>query len=118
MIDPTELYSDDEVCRKHLTSLRRKFKTYQSKKLSLRTVRKQDTIIELFIDFLCIDCEIKAIDGITIGMANSYFRRWYISNVGDATESEIKTAVKKFFIFLDEKQGITNEKILNSFTRK
>ena len=111
-------YSDDGKCRTHLEFLQSEFEKHLSGDLSPRTVRKQSAIIGLFIDFICFDCALKDIDEITIGMANSYFWRWHLSKIGDATKSELKTAVKKFFIFLNKEHGIRNEKILNSFKRK
>jgi hypothetical protein len=48
-------------------------------------------------------------------IANSYFRKWYMSKIGDCSESELKSAIKKFFQFLAEKKGIRNEKVLMSF---
>jgi hypothetical protein len=53
----------------------------------------------------------------TRGIANSAFRQWYLRKVGDRTESELKTAIKKFFPFLAQDKGITNAAILQSFQR-
>jgi site-specific recombinase XerD len=82
-----------------------------------KTVRKHTTIIALFIDFVCWDTDVRRIDEITRGRANSAFRQWYRRKVGDRTESELKTAVKKFFQFLAQEKGITNEAVLKSFQR-
>jgi hypothetical protein len=35
----------------------------------------------------------------------------------ERTESELKTAIKKFFQFLAQEKGITNEAVLKSFHR-
>ncbi len=113
-----EYFNDDEECRNYLEYLQSKFKEYLSHNVSSRTANKQVAIVSLLIDFLCFDCNLKKMDDITIGMANSYFRKWYLSKVGDATESELKTAIKKFFLFLGDEMGIRNEKVLNSFKRK
>jgi len=114
----TGYFENDNECRDYLEYLQSKFKEYLSRNLSSKTANKQVAIIGLLIDFLCFDCNLKRMDDITVGIANSYFRKWYLSKVGDATESELKTAVKKFFIFLDVEMGVRNEKVLNSFTRK
>ncbi len=53
-------------------------------------------IIALFIDFVCWDTDVRRIEEITRGIANSAFRQWYLRKVGDRTESELKTAIKKF----------------------
>ncbi|GFO73489.1 hypothetical protein BJAS_P4316 [Bathymodiolus japonicus methanotrophic gill symbiont] len=113
-----EIFTNDSECRKCLEPLQREFEGYLARNFSPRTARKQTTIIGLFIEFLCFDCALKNSDEITVGMANSYFRRWYVSKIGDATESELKTVIKKFFVFLDQEMGIRNEKVLCSFKRK
>ena len=82
-----------------------------------KTVRKYATIIALFIDFVCWDTDVRRIEEITRGIANSAFRQWYRRKVGDRTESELKTTIKKFFQFLDREKGITNEAVLKSFHR-
>jgi len=61
-----------------------------------KTVRKHMAIITLFIDFVCWDTDVRRIEEITRGIANSAFRQWYLRKVGDRTESELKTAIKKF----------------------
>jgi len=111
-------FNNDKECRNYLEYLKSKFEEYLSRNLSSRTVNKQVAIVGLLIDFLCFDCNLKKMDNITVGMANSYFRKWYLSKVGNATESELKTAVKKFFLFLNDEIGVRNEKVLNSFIRK
>jgi ribosomal protein S20 len=40
-----------------------------------------------------------------------------MSKIGDCTESDLKTAIKKFFQFIDEEKGITNEAVLKSFKK-
>jgi site-specific recombinase XerD len=82
---------------------------------SKRTARNHASTIELFIDFVCWDTAVRRIDEITRGIANSYFRTWYRRKTGEGSESELKTAVKKFFQFLDKEKGITNEAVLKSF---
>lgn len=84
---------------------------------SPRTARQHALVIDLFIDFLQWHTDVKSIDEITRGIANSYFRRWYMNKIGDRSESELKTAIKKFFRFLAEKKGVTNEAVLQSFKR-
>jgi hypothetical protein len=58
----------------------------------------------------CWDTDVRHIEEITRGIANSAFRQWYLRKVGDRTESELKTAIKKFFSFSQEK-GNTNEAV-------
>lgn len=74
-------------------------------------------IIALFIDFVCWDADVPRIEEITRGIANSYFRLWYPRKVDDRMESELKTAIKKFFQFLAQDRGITNDAVLHSFQR-
>ena len=71
-----------------------------------KTIRKHAQILTLFIDFVCWDTDVRRIDEITRGIANSHFRQWYQRKVGDRTESELKTTMKKFFHFLAEEKGI------------
>lgn len=103
--------------RKHLTQLNRAFQRHTMKSVSARTARKHCVVIGAFIDFLCWHTDVTTVGQITRGIANSYFRRWYQGKIGDCSEAELKTAIKKFFQFLDKEKGITNETVLNSFKR-
>ncbi|WP_353571759.1 hypothetical protein [Candidatus Albibeggiatoa sp. nov. BB20] len=111
-------FPNDIKCREYLEGLQGEFETHLLQKVSERTARKHSVIIGLLIDFLCYDCALKNMNEITVGQANSYFRSWYNSKIGDATESEVKTAVKKFFVFLNTEKGFINEKLMKSFKRK
>jgi site-specific recombinase XerD len=108
---------DKEPMRKQLEQCARDFELVLTQQYAPKTVRKHMAIIALFIDFVCWNTDVCRIEEITRGIANSYFRQWYLSKVGDRTESELKTAIKKFFQFLDQDKGITNEAVLKSFHR-
>jgi site-specific recombinase XerD len=108
---------DKEPMRKQLEQCARDFELVLTQQYAPKTVRKHTAIIALCIDFVCWNTEVCRIEEITRGIANSYFRQWYLSKVGDRTESELKTAIKKFFQFLDQEKGITNEAVLKSFHR-
>jgi site-specific recombinase XerD len=108
---------DKEPMRKQLEQCARDFELVLTQQYAPKTVRKHTAIIALFIDFVCWNTDVCRIEEITRGIANSYFRQWYLSKVGDRTESELKTAIKKFFQFLDQEKGITNEAVLKSFHR-
>ena len=82
-----------------------------------KTVRKHTAILALFIDFVCWNTDVRSLDEITRGIANSQFRQWYQRKVGDRTESELKTTIKRFFSFLAEEKGLRNEAVLQSFHR-
>ena len=82
-----------------------------------KTVRKHAAILTLFIDFVCWDTDVQRLDDITRGIANSQFRQWYHRKVGDRTDSELKTTIKRFFSFLAEEKGLRNEAVLHSFGR-
>jgi len=82
-----------------------------------KTVRKHTAIITLFIEFVCWQTDVERLEEITRGMANSAFRQWYLRKVGDRTESELKTAVRKFFQFLAQEKGVRNEVVLKSLPR-
>ncbi len=103
--------------RQQLEQLKGEFERDLQRTVSARTARKHALVIELFIDFVCWQTDVYRLDEITRGIANSYFRRWYRSKTGEGTDSELKTAVKKFFQFLDREHGITNEAVLKSFQR-
>ena len=103
--------------RKQLEQCARAFARALAQGYAPKTVRKHTAIIALFIDFVCWDTDVRCIEEITRGIANSAFRQWYLRKVGDRTESELKTAIKKFFQFLDQEKGITNEAVLKSFQR-
>jgi len=101
--------------REMLVELNQEFEAYLTEQFSVRTARKHSCKIALFIDFLCWNTDVKSIDEITRGIANSHFRKWYMSKIGDCSENELKSAIKKFFQFLAEKKDIRNEKVLLSF---
>lgn len=103
--------------RTQLEQYARDFAHALAQQYAPKTVRKHALIIELFIDFVCWDTDVRRIEEITRGIANSAFRQWYLRKVGDRTESELKTAIKKFFQFLDQEKGIRNEVVLKSFQR-
>ena len=108
---------DKGPMRKQLEQCARDFELVLTQQYAPKTVRKHTAIIALFIDFVCWNTDVCRVEEITRGIANSYFRQWYLSKVGDRTESELKTAIKKFFQFLDQEKGITNEAVLKSFHR-
>jgi site-specific recombinase XerD len=109
--------NDKKPMRKQLEHCAQDFERVLAQQHAPKTVRKHTAIIALFIDFVCWDTDVRRIEEITRGIANSYFRQWYLPKVGDRTESELKTAIKKFFQFLDREKGITNEAVLKSFQR-
>jgi hypothetical protein len=103
--------------RKQLEQCARDLERALAQQYAPKTVRKHMAIIALFIDFVCWDTDVCRIEEMTRGIANSAFRQWYLRTVGDRTESELKTAIKKFFQFLAQEKGITNEAVLKSFQR-
>ncbi len=109
--------SEFQPLRRQLRQLNGEFKRFLGRSFSPKTVRKHSGVIDLFIDFLEWHTDVTSIDEITRGMANSYFRKWYNSKIGDLRESELKTAIKKFFRFLADKKDIRNDAVLNSFKR-
>ena len=61
-----------------------------------------------------MNTDVRRVEEVTRGIANSYFRRWYMGKIGDCTESELRTAMKKFFEFLATEEGIVNEEVPES----
>ncbi|HEY83824.1 MAG TPA: hypothetical protein G4N96_01745 [Chloroflexi bacterium] len=99
--------------REYLENLNDEFADHLSLKFSKRTVRKHTGIVSMFIEFVIRQTDVESIDQITRGIANTHFRKWYKRKVWDsATENDLKVALRKFFTFLSEEKGITNEKAL------
>jgi hypothetical protein len=88
---------DKKPMRKQLEHCARDFARVLAEQYAPKTVRKHTAIIALFIDFVCWDTDVRRIEEIARGMANSSFRQWYLRKAGDRTEGELKTAIKKFF---------------------
>ena len=103
--------------RNQLQQLNGEFEHFLALSFTPKTIRKHTNVIHLFIDFLEWHTDVNSIDDITRGIANSYFRKWYLRKIGDLRESEIKTSIKKFFRFLAEQKNIVNEPVLKSFKR-
>jgi site-specific recombinase XerD len=110
-----EAEKEVEPFRNFMLLLKEEFEQHLSSQVSARTVRKHCAIIDVFIDFLCLNTDVRRIEDISRGIANSYFRRWYMGKIGDCSESELKAAIKKFFQYLASEKGIRNEEVLKSF---
>jgi site-specific recombinase XerD len=108
---------DKQPLRTQLEHCAHDFAQTLARQYTPRTVRKHEQILALFIDFVCWDTDVRCMEEITRGIANSHFRQWYQRKVGDQTESELKATIKKFFHFLAEAKGIRNEAVLKSFQR-
>ena len=109
--------TEKEPLRTQLEHCARDFAHALAQQYAPKTVRKHTAIIALFIDFVCCDTDVRRIDEITRGIANSHFRQWYQRKVGDRTDSELKTTIKRFFHFLAEEKGMRTEAVLKSFQR-
>jgi hypothetical protein len=84
-----------------------------AQKFSERTARKHTGIVAIFIEFLVNNTDVESIDDITQGIANTHFQKWYKRKFWDSsTPNDLKTALRKFFTFLSQEKGITNEKVL------
>lgn len=102
--------------RRQLTDLKAEFEQALAAKYTPKTARKHAQIVEVFIDFLCNQTDVATIEAVTRGMANSAFRHWYKRKVWDSmTTDDLRVALKRFFQFLDEEQGIRNQKVRDSF---
>ena len=107
-----------EPFRQLLFNLCDDFASALEKKYVKKTVRKHIGVIELFIDFICRYTEVQNISDISKGMVNTQFRQWWKRKVWDSTsESEIRVALKKFFVFLAEEKNIINMTALNALRR-
>lgn len=105
-----------EPFRQYAETLRKDFEDYLTEKFSGKTARKHILIVEMFLEFLYRYTDVKNLEEVTRGMANTHFRNWYRRKVWhSATPDDLKVAVKKFFQFLSTEKGITNEKVLKGF---
>jgi hypothetical protein len=101
--------------RRSLDEFNAAFAASLEKKYSRRTVLKHTSIVDLFIIFLCDYTDVERLEDVTRGMVNSHFRRWYRGKVLDRMDAdETRVALKKFFVFLDQEQGIHNPKALEA----
>ncbi len=101
--------------REMLEGLNGEFGAYLEKKYSRKTMRKHTSIVDLFITFLCDYTDVERVEDVTRGMVNSHFRRWYQRKVLDRMDpDEIRVALKKFFVFLDQERDIHNPKALEA----
>jgi site-specific recombinase XerD len=99
--------------REYLEGLNDEFADHLARKFSERTVRKHTSIVDMFIEFLVRQTDVESIEDITRGIANTHFRKWYKRKVWDSsTPNDLKVALRKFFTFLSQEKGITNEKVL------
>ena len=104
-----------EPFKKSLLDFNNKFHDSLTAKFTKKTARKHAGIVSMFIEFIAGYTDVESVEAITKGMANSYFRRWYKKKVWDkTTESEIKTALKKFFTYLKEEENVINDVVLKS----
>jgi len=101
--------------RRSLDEINAAFAASLEKKYSRRTVLKHTSIVELFIIFLCDYTDVERVEDVTRGMVNSHFRRWYQRKVLDRMDpAEIRVALRKFFVFLDQERDIHNPKVLEA----
>jgi site-specific recombinase XerD len=104
-----------EPFRQSLLSLNQELHQFLLTKYSERTARKHASIVELFIDFICRQTDVKRIEEITGGMVNTHFKKWWKRKVWDSTSpDELAIALRKFFLFLSEEKNIVNEKVLKA----
>ena len=108
---------EKEPLRTQLEQYARDFARTLAQQYAPKTVRKHTAILALFIEFVSWQTDVQRIEEITRGIANSAFRQWYLRKVGDRTESELKTTLRKFFQFLAQAKGIRTEAVLQSLQR-
>lgn len=96
---------ESEHFRNHMAALQRQFERSLQGQLSDRTIRRHATVVSALIDYLCCDCGIYSFPAIRQGMVCSRFRQWYCSNLQDRTETQVNTAVKKFWLFRNWRGG-------------
>ena len=106
-----------EPFRQSLLQLNDDFADYLSERFSERTVRKHTSIVDLFIEFICHQTDVEAIEEITRGMVNTHFKKWWKRKVWDSTTpDQLRVTLKKFFNYLATEKNIVNEKALKALT--
>ncbi len=101
--------------RQSVEDLNAAFAASLDKKYSRKTVRKHTSIVDLFIIFLTDYTDVERLEDVTRGMVNNHFRRWYQRKVLDRMDpAEIRVALRKFFVFLDQERDIHNPKALEA----
>lgn len=99
--------------RDEFEALNQAFFDHLAEKFSDRTARKHSGVISMFIEFLMRQTDVRKVEEITKGMANTHFQAWYRRKVWDSTSAaDRKVAIQKFFMFLALEKGIVNHKIL------
>ena len=83
------------------------------KGLTKRTADRHCDVIYLFNEFLARQTDVGDYSEVTKGIANTHFKQWYKRKVlGGVSLEKIPISIRKFFVFLKEKKGIHNKKIL------
>ena len=83
------------------------------KGLSEKTADDHCFVISMFNEFLAWQTDVCDYSEVTKGIANTYFKQWYRRKVwGGPSIERIPVSMKKFFLFLKEKKGIHNKKVL------
>ena len=101
--------------RQYMNALNVEFAEYLAAKYVPKTVRKHTSIVDMFIEFICQHTDVEQVEEITRGMVNSHFRSWYKKKVWDeATDNDLRVALRKFFQFLATEKGITNQKAMDA----
>ena len=89
------------------------------KGLSERTANSHYQVIHIFNEFLARQTDVWDYSEVTKGIANTYFKQWYKRKVwGGPTTERIPVSIRKFFLFLKEKKGIHNKKVLGKALSK
>lgn len=110
-----EAQKQREPFRRQLVELNEEFYEYLLTRFSEKTASKHSTVIDLFIEFICRQTDVEAIEEITRGMVNTHFRQWWKRKVWDSTTPEqLRVALKKFFAFLAAEKGTLNEKVMQA----
>ena len=83
------------------------------KGFSEKTANSHCFIISTFNEFLARQTDVWDYSEVTKGIANTYFKRWYKRKVwGGPSIERIPVSIRRFFLFLKEKKGIHNKKVL------
>lgn len=87
--------------------------------ISRRTADKYSYVINMMIDYVCVNHGAAGFEDLTVSMVNSKFLAWFNSNTGEGFQKiTVKNILKGYFEFICHTHGIRNIIILESMKKK
>lgn len=87
--------------------------------VSWRTADKYSYVINMMIDYVCVNHGAAGFEDLTVSMINSKFLAWFNSHTGEGFQKiTIKNILKGYFEFIYQTYGIRNSIILENLKKK